>query len=79
MTIYKKIIINRHNQLKEITNHANKDNDIVIKLKDAENNIIINDVVVSPRTSEKLDGLKLNEKYTVEMKALDGRYFTVMS
>ena len=64
---------------KEITNHANNDNDIVIRVKDADNNIVINDIVVSPGTSEKLDGLKLNEKYTVEMKALDGRYFTVMS
>ena len=64
---------------KEITNHANNDNDIAIRVKDADNNIIINDIIVSPGTSEKLDGLKLNEKYTVEMKALDGRYFTVMS
>lgn len=64
---------------KEITNHADNDNDIAIRVKDADNNIIINDIIVSPGTSEKLDGLKLNEKYTVEMKALDGRYFTVMS
>lgn len=64
---------------KEITNHANNDNDIVIRVKDADNNIVINDIVVSPGTSEKLDVLKLNEKYTVEVKALNGRYFIAMS
>lgn len=64
---------------KEITNHANNDNDIAIRVKDADNNIIINDIIVSPGTSEKLDGLKLNEKYTIEVKALNGRYFIVMS
>lgn len=64
---------------KEITNHADNDNDIAIRVKDADNNIIINDIIVSPGTSEKLDGLKLNEKYTIEVKALNGRYFIVMS
>ena len=29
---------------KEITNHANNDNDIAIRVKDADNNIIINDM-----------------------------------
>lgn len=63
---------------KEITNHADNDNDIAIRVKDADNNIIINDIIVSPGTSEKLDGLKLNEKYTIEVKALNGRYIIVM-
>ena len=47
---------------KEITNHANNDSDILIRVKDADNNIIINDIVILPGTSEKLDDLKLNEK-----------------
>ena len=64
---------------KEITNHANNDSDILIRVKDADNNIIINDIVISPGTSEKLDDLKLNEKYTIEVKALNGEYFIVMS
>lgn len=64
---------------KEITNHANNDSDILIRVKDADNNIIINDIVISPGTSEKLDDLKLNEKYTIEVKALNGKYFIVMS
>lgn len=64
---------------KEITNNAANDNDIMIRVKDANNHIIIPDTVVSPGTSEKLAGLKLNEKYTVEIKALNGRYFIVMS
>ena len=64
---------------KEITNHADNENDIMVRVKDANNNIIIDDIVVSLGTSERLDTLKLNEQYTIEIKASEGQYFIVMS
>lgn len=64
---------------KEITNHADNENDIMVRVKDANNNIIIDDIVVSLGTSERLDTLKLNEQYTIEIKASEGHYFIVMS
>ena len=64
---------------REITNHANNENDIEIRVKDMNHNLIVENMVVSPGTSAVLKGLKLNEQYIIEVRAVQGRYFIVMS
>ncbi|MBQ8993571.1 MAG: hypothetical protein IJ085_05540, partial [Turicibacter sp.] len=64
---------------REITNHANNENDIEIRVKDINHNLIVENMVVSPGTSAVLKGLKLNEQYIIEVRAVQGRYFIVMS
>ena len=64
---------------REITNHANNENDIEIRVKDMNHNLIVENMVVSPGTSAVLKGLKLNEPYIIEVRAVQGRYFIVTS
>ena len=64
---------------REITNHANNENEIEIRVKDINHNLIVENMVVSPGTSAVLKGLKLNEQYIIEVRAVQGRYFIVMS
>ena len=64
---------------REITNHANNENDIEIRVKDINHNLIVENMVVSPGTSAVLKGLKLNETYIIEVRAVQGSYFIVMS
>lgn len=59
---------------KEITNHANNEGDIFLRVKDENGNIIIDELLVSVGTSVQLDSLKNKEKYYFEIKAKQGRF-----
>ncbi|MEK4229451.1 zf-HC2 domain-containing protein [Solibacillus sp. FSL H8-0538] len=60
---------------KEITNHANNEQDVMIRVKDENGNIIVDEFQILHGTSVKLDSLKRNEKYFIEIKAPQGRFF----
>lgn len=53
---------------KEITNHANNNSEILIRVKDEDGKILINELKILPGASVKLDNLKTDEKYIVEFK-----------
>jgi len=59
---------------KEITNHANNESDILLRIKDENGNVIVDELLVSPGTSVQLDNLKNNEKYYFEIKTTQGRF-----
>lgn len=59
---------------KEITNTANNPNDIMLRVKNEEGKIIIDELKISPGTSVKLKELKNNEKYFFEFKTKNGHY-----
>ena len=61
---------------KEIINDANSEDEILIRVKDAEGEIVVDELLVSPGTGVQLKELKKNEKYYIEVKAEQkGRYF----
>lgn len=60
---------------KEIVNSAYSERDIVLRIKDANNNVLLDEILIPSGTSIDLDELKRNEKYIVEMKAPQGRFF----
>ncbi len=60
---------------KEITNHANSESDLLLRVKDVNGDIVVDEFQVSPGKSTKLDGLKNDEKYFFEIKATQGRFF----
>lgn len=60
---------------KEITNHANNKSEILLRVKDEEGKILIDELKISPGTSVRLEKLKNNEKYFFEFKTkIDGLY-----
>lgn len=60
---------------KEITNHANNKSEILLRVKNEEGKILIDELKISPGTSVKLENLKNNEKYFFEFKTKnDGMY-----
>ena len=59
---------------KEIVNHANNEKEVLLRVKDEDGNIVIDEVRVLAGTHVKLDGLKRNEKYYIEVKAPQGRF-----
>lgn len=60
---------------KEIINTANNESEILLRVKDEEGNIVIEELKILPGTSVKLKELKRNENYLFEIKAENGRYF----
>ena len=62
---------------KEITNHANSESAIFLRIKDVNGNVVVDEFQVSPGKSVKLDSLKNDEKYFFEIKATQGRSFIV--
>ena len=60
---------------KEIINHANSAGDILLRIKDINGDIVVEEFQITPGKSTKLDGLKNGEKYFFEIKAEQGRYF----
>ncbi|MFS0687784.1 hypothetical protein AB1K89_00860 [Sporosarcina sp. 179-K 8C2 HS] len=60
---------------KEITNHANSGSDVLLRVKDVNGEIVVDEFQVLPGKSVKLEGLKNNEKYFFEIKATKGRFF----
>lgn len=60
---------------KEITNHANNKSEILLRVKDEEGKILIDELKIAPGTSVRLEKLKNNEKYFLEFKTKnDGLY-----
>ena len=59
---------------KEIVNYANNEKEVLLRIKDDNGNIVINEIQVPAGTSVKLEGLKRNEKYYIEIKAPQGRF-----
>lgn len=64
---------------KYIVNHANNEHDIVLRIKDLDGNILIDNLTISPGMGIKLEGLKRFEKYSVEIKVPQGQYFINVS
>lgn len=64
---------------KVITNHANNEADLVLRIKDADGNILIDHLEIFPGRSADLGALKNNEKYIVEMKGQAGKFFITVS
>ena len=59
---------------KEIVNDANNEHDVLLRVKDEQGNIIIDEIHISPGKAIKLEDLKKNKKYFFEIKAPEGRY-----
>ncbi|MEA0562294.1 zf-HC2 domain-containing protein [Lysinibacillus irui] len=59
---------------KAIVNHANNEKNVLVRVKDDNDNIVIDAVQVPAGTSVKLEGLKRHEKYYIEIKAPQGKF-----
>ena len=59
---------------KEIINDANNIGDILLRVKDASGNIVIDEVQIPAGKGVNLDGLKRNEQYLIEIKAPQGNF-----
>lgn len=59
---------------KEIVNSADNESEVLLRVKDAKGNVIIDDILVPLGKGVKLDGLKMKEKYFFEIKAPQGRF-----
>lgn len=60
---------------KEVVNDANSDGSVAIRILDEKNNPVIEETMIKPGHSVKLDGLKDHQNYIVEAKCKEGRYF----
>jgi len=60
---------------KEIVNHANNNSEVLLRIKDGNGHIIVDEFHISPGKSKKLDGLKKNVNYYLEIKAKKGQFF----
>ncbi|MGE7835348.1 anti-sigma factor family protein [Viridibacillus arvi] len=70
---WKKSIVNAGSN--EIDSGNETESDILLRVKDVNGKVIVDEIQVKPATSVKLDGLKKNEKYFFEIKAPQGRFF----
>jgi len=59
---------------KEVINDANSENDVWLRVKDEQGNIIIDEFQISPGTGIELKKLERNKKYFFEIKASQGWY-----
>ncbi|MBO0589394.1 hypothetical protein, partial [Sporosarcina sp. E16_8] len=59
---------------KEVINDANSESVVLLRIKDEQGNIIIDEFQISPGNSMKFKKLKRNKKYFFEIKAPLGRY-----
>ncbi|WP_342538827.1 MULTISPECIES: zf-HC2 domain-containing protein [unclassified Sporosarcina] len=60
---------------KIIVNDANSESDVLLRVKDVNGKVVVDEIRVKPGTNVKLDSLKKNEKYFFEIKASQGRFF----
>ena len=60
---------------KAITNDANSAGDILLRVKDINGDIVVDEFQITPGKSTKLNGLKNGVKYFFEIKAEQGRFF----
>jgi hypothetical protein len=70
---WKKSIVNAGSN--EIDSGNETESDILLRVKDEDGKIVINEIKVKSGKSVKLDGLQKNEKYFFEIKAPQGRFF----
>lgn len=59
---------------KEFLNYADNGKNVLLRVKDDYDNIVIDEVQVPAGTRVKLEGLKRNKKYYIEIKASQGRF-----
>lgn len=59
---------------KEIVNDANNEGDVWLRIKDENDNIVVDEFRISPGKSMKLDTLKNTKSYSFEIKANKGRF-----
>ncbi|WP_285400412.1 zf-HC2 domain-containing protein [Lysinibacillus sp. fls2-241-R2A-57] len=59
---------------KEIVNHANSNSDVILRIKDENGHVVVDEFKLSPGKSVKLDELKNNIKYSFELKAKKGQF-----
>lgn len=59
---------------KKVVNDANNESDVLLRVKDEQGNIIIDEFLISPGKSAELEKLKKYQKYYFEIKAPEGRY-----
>jgi len=59
---------------KRVINDANNESDVLLRVKDEQGNIIIDEFQISPGYGMKFEKLKRNKKYFFEIKAPQGRY-----
>lgn len=60
---------------KQITNVANNENDVWLRVKDEKGDIVIDEFQLASGTSIELGELKRNMKYTFEIKAPEGQFW----
>ncbi|MGX1830379.1 hypothetical protein ACWIE6_19185 [Paenibacillus taichungensis] len=58
---------------KAIINDANSDRNVLLRVKDAKGDIVIEEFQLYPGTSKHLDGLIKDTKYFFEIKAEEGK------
>jgi len=66
---WKKSIVNA------ASNDSGSESDILLRVKDVNGKVVVDEIKVKSGKSVKLDGLKKNEKYFFEIKAPQGRFF----
>lgn len=69
---WKKSIVNAANN--DINSGSEIESDILLRVKDVNGNVVVDEIQVKPGTSVKLEGLKKNEKYFFEIKVSQGRF-----
>ncbi|MBG9455825.1 hypothetical protein ABE61_16945 [Lysinibacillus sphaericus] len=60
---------------KEIVNHANNNSEVLLRIKDANGHVVVDEFHIPPGKSKKLEGLKKNVNYYLEIKAKKGQFF----
>lgn len=62
---------------KEIVNDANSESDVLLRIKDEKGKLIIDEILIPPGKSVKLEELKRNKKYFIEIKAPKGGFINI--
>lgn len=60
---------------KEVVNDANSSGNVILRVKDVDGHVVVDEIEISPGKSIKLNGLKNNIKYSFEIKAKKGQFF----
>jgi len=60
---------------KEVVNSADSSGNVILRIKDVDGHVVVDDIEISPGKSKKLNGLKNNIKYSFEIKAKKGQFF----
>lgn len=60
---------------KEIVNGADNDGEVLLRIKDANGHVVVDEFHIPPGKSKKLEGLKKNVNYYLEIKVKKGQFF----